>query len=100
VSIEDVAVLSSLLADDSVRGPQDLEAVFAAYDERRRPRTQWLVESSRRAADMYEWRDADTGIDFQRILSEINERQAYIWNVDVQAELSAARASLKQRLTI
>jgi salicylate hydroxylase len=91
-------VLSCLLTDDAVQGPDGLEAVFAVYDESRRSRTQWLVQSSRRAADMYEWRDADTGKDFEKILSEINERQARIWNVDLQAELHSARASLEQRL--
>ncbi|OIW27096.1 FAD/NAD(P)-binding domain-containing protein [Coniochaeta ligniaria NRRL 30616] len=98
VSIEDVAVLSTLLADESLRGPEDLEAVFAAYDESRRARTQWLVQSSRRAADLYEWRDAKIGKDYDGILGEINARQAYIWNLDLRAELDSAREGLKRRL--
>lgn len=99
MSIEDVAVLATLLADDAVRGPEDLDAVFQAYDESRRARTQWLVQSSRRAADLYEWRDAEIGRDYERILREINERQAYIWDIDLKAELDAARAGLVRRLS-
>ena len=44
VSIEDVAVLATLLADPSLPGPEDIEAVFTTYDESRRPRTRWLVQ--------------------------------------------------------
>jgi salicylate hydroxylase len=95
-----VAVLSTLLADESLRGPEDLEAVFLAYDESRRPRTQWLVQSSRRAADLYEWRDPKKGKDYDGILREINERQAYIWNLDLQLELDSARRSLTRQLAI
>ncbi|KAJ9161052.1 FAD/NAD(P)-binding domain-containing protein [Coniochaeta hoffmannii] len=98
MSIEDVAVLAELLVDGSLRGPEDLEAVFSAFDESRRARTQWLVQSSRRAADLYEWRDAEVGRDYGGILKEINARQAYIWNVDMEAEIEAARANLTKRL--
>lgn len=98
VSIEDVAVLSTLLADESLCGPEDLEAVFLAYDASRRPRTQWLVQSSRRAADLYEWRDARIGKDYDGILGEINKRQARIWNLNLEAELDSARESLTRRL--
>jgi salicylate hydroxylase len=98
MSIEDVAVLATLLADESLRGPEDLGAVFKAYGVSRRPRTQWLVRSSRRAADLYEWRDAEVGRDYEGILREMNERQAYIWNIDMQAELDSARASLMRQL--
>lgn len=99
MSIEDVAVLATLLADDALRGPEDLDAVFQAYDESRRPRTQWLVQSSRRAADLYEWRDAEIGKDCEGILREVNKRQAYIWDIDLNAELDSARTGLIRRLS-
>ncbi len=95
-----MAVLSTLLADKSLRGPEDLETVFSAYDGSRRPRTQWLVQSSRRAAYLYEWRDVKIGKDFDGILGEITERQAYIWNLDLQLELDSARGSLTRRLAV
>ncbi|KAB5566072.1 salicylate 1-monooxygenase sala [Coniochaeta sp. 2T2.1] len=98
VSIEDVAVLSSLLGDPSLRGPEDLEAVFATYDESRRSRTQWLVQSSRRVADLYEWRDVTVGKGYGGILDEITRRQAIIWNLDLEAELETAQRSLRNRL--
>ena len=49
--IEDCAILSALLADERVEDASHLEAVFATFDAARRERDQWLVESSREAAD-------------------------------------------------
>lgn len=96
--IEDVAVLASLLADDAVRGPDDLEAVFAAYDAIRRERDQWLVRSSRRAADVYEWREL--GRDFDAIHKDMQERQEYIWGVDMEKQIEEARQDLRKRLGV
>lgn len=98
--IEDVAVLSSLLEDDCVAQPEDLEAVFSAFDENRRERDQWLVQSSREAADMYEWRAPHIGKGYDEgIQKEINDRQARIWGIDLGEAITSARAALHRRLT-
>lgn len=96
--IEDVAVLSFLLADDAVRDVKDLDAVFASFDASRRGRDQWLVQSSRRAADVYEWRNAELGRDVDHIHKDMIERQDYIWGVDMDKEIEDARLDLRKRL--
>lgn len=89
-----MAVLAELLTDDSVRGPEDLENVFRVYDESRRERTQWLVQSSRRAADIYEWR-AEYRNACGRMADECHERQGKIWEHDLRAEIEEARRKLR-----
>ena len=92
--IEDSAVLAELLADDTVRTVRDLEAVFATFDDQRRERGQWLVNSSRRVGDCYEWRAQGIGKDFRKIEAEINERNGVIANVDVRKMCKIARQQL------
>jgi 2-polyprenyl-6-methoxyphenol hydroxylase-like FAD-dependent oxidoreductase len=45
-AIEDSAVLSELLSDPAEKWPAGLRAVFQAFGQCRRARTQWLVASS------------------------------------------------------
>lgn len=75
-----------------------MDAVFAAFEASRRERDQWLVQSSRRAADVYEWRNADIGRDFDRMHRDMVERQAYVWEIDMDKEIEEARLDLKTRL--
>jgi salicylate hydroxylase len=97
--MEDCAVLASLLADERVQGPADLEAVFAAFDATRRERDQWLVRSSRLAADMYEWRAPAVGFRYdEAVQAEIEKRQGYIWSVDLDKAIADGRQHLHTRL--
>ena len=92
-------MLVSLLDDHRIYEPRHLEAAFAAFDEIRRPRDLWLVQSSRKAADMYEWRAPDIGDrDDESIQREIDRRQAYIWDVDLNQMVQDARESLGRHL--
>ena len=96
--IEDSAVLASLLDLDQVQSPSDLEAVFATFNDRRKERGQWLVQSSRRIGDCYEWRAEGVGRDFAKIEREINERNGRIAEVDVEQWCREAREDLAGRL--
>lgn len=96
--IEDVAVLAELLGDAGVTDTTGLRAAFAAFDACRRGRDQWLVASSRRAADLYELRAR--GRDFAAIADEVRARQAYIWDIDLDAAIAAAREDLARRLAL
>ncbi|KEZ46252.1 Salicylate hydroxylase [Scedosporium apiospermum] len=96
--IEDTAVLAELLKDEHVRNPTDLEAVFAAFDAARRERCQWLVQSSRRIGDCYEWRATGVGRDFKKIEEEINERMGIISSLDIHEACEQAREYLKRNL--
>jgi salicylate hydroxylase len=100
--MEDVAVLSSLLEEqtqDVDSDPTlDLEAVFTAFDASRRERDQWLVQSSRRAADLYEWRLPNTGREnFEAMRKDIEERQAVCWGIDLDKAVLEAKADLSRR---
>ncbi|KAF7544844.1 hypothetical protein G7Z17_g9628 [Cylindrodendrum hubeiense] len=96
--IEDSAVMSELLADQCVQSHKDLEAAFAAYDKSRRERSQWLVQSSRRIGDCYEWRAAGVGKDFKKIENEIEERMGIISNLDLIQAIQDAKEDLKRRV--
>jgi salicylate hydroxylase len=97
--IEDAAMLAGLLEDDRVREPKDLEAAFAAYDASRRGRGQWLVQSSRRNAELMDYRAEGVGKDFEKIRHETAERWAKIWNYDLVQAIKEAREDLGKRLS-
>ena len=98
MGIEDCAVLSELLSDESIKNQQDLNAAFAVFDGVRRERGQWLVQSSQHIGNCYEWIANGIGDDFEKIESEINTRNGIIANVNVTKLCEQARDSLKDRL--
>ena len=98
LAIEDSAVLAELLADDRVNSPAALEAVFAAFNQVRKDRGQWLVKASRRAGDLYEWRAEGVGKDFKRIEEAINKSNAVIAEVSVRGLCNEATEVLSTKL--
>ena len=103
--MEDVAVLSSLLEElvnNTESTPTEiLAALFATFDANRRERDQWLVQSSRRAADVYEWRLPGAGSEhFEAMQKDIEGRQAVCWGVDLDKAIEDARTDLKRRLGV
>ena len=98
LAIEDSAVLSEMIADERVTSSSDLETVFAAFNEVRKERGQWLVRASRRAGDLYEWRVEGVGKDFKRIEEEMNESNAVIADVEVRKMCNEAVEVLGKRL--
>ena len=99
MGIEDCAVLSELLADETISNNHDVEAALAVFDSVRRQRGQWLVQSSRHIGDCYEWLAKGVGDDFKKIESEINHRNGIIANVNVREMCEDARKQLKQRMS-
>jgi salicylate hydroxylase len=98
--IEDSAVMAELLADESVKSSQDVEAVFSVFQEVRKKRGQGLVQSSSRIGDVYEWRAEGVGSDFDKMEKEINQRNDVIGgeDVDVSEMCKQARTQLKEKL--
>jgi salicylate hydroxylase len=91
--IEDSAVLSELLhvAWANLYGRKTRKSkvevlgdVLTVFDRARRERTQWLVQSSRVTADLYEWRDELCGKDPVKIKQELLWRNHKIWKVDIE----------------
>ncbi|KAL1874888.1 hypothetical protein Daus18300_003429 [Diaporthe australafricana] len=98
--IEDAAVLAALLANTEVKGTKKLETVFAVYDAHRRERTQWHVQSSRRAGNLVEYLTKDVGTDIGKIEKELKERLSHIWNFDIQDSIREATKDLLRRLSV
>ncbi|KAF2167241.1 hypothetical protein M409DRAFT_22668 [Zasmidium cellare ATCC 36951] len=96
--IEDAAVLSDLLADDRVRTQQDIEVVFSVFNDVRRERGNWLVQSSQHIGNCYEWIGQGVGEDFSKVENEINTRNGMISDVDVQGLCREAVGILRGRL--
>ncbi|KAK7698875.1 hypothetical protein SLS64_012084 [Diaporthe eres] len=98
--IEDAAVLASLLSIPEIKGTKTLEKVFAAYDANRRDRTQWHVQSSRRAGNLAEYLTKDVGKDIVKLERELNERLNHIWNFDIEDSIREATKDLRRRLSL
>jgi salicylate hydroxylase len=96
--IEDSAVIASLLSDDRVKTASDIDAVFATFDELRRERGHFLVQSSYRIGNCYEWLADGVGQDFSKIEEEINWRNGAIANVNVEQMCADARVELGKKL--
>jgi salicylate hydroxylase len=92
--------MAELLADESVKSSQDVEAVFSVFQEVRKKRGQGLVQSSSRIGDVYEWRAEGVGSDFDKMEKEINQRNDVIGgeDVDVSEMCKQARTQLKEKL--
>jgi len=98
--IEDAAIMAEIFADERVakNGRKGVEAAFEAYNRQRLERTQWLVQSSRRSGNLYEWRAEGVGKDFAKIEKEVRERCEAIWNGQVTDFIAEAKEILGQVL--
>jgi salicylate hydroxylase len=105
--IEDSAILAELLleAQECLAGavfPLSkeviLEKTLEAFNSSRRERTQWVVQSSRASADLYEWRDGECGQDLDKIKKELLWRNHKIWDVNLNDMAKSARKELKTKL--
>lgn len=96
--MEDVAVLKGLFQEllELGGGVEELEHVFAQFDASRRERDQWLVQSSRRAADLYESRLE--GMDAEEMRRDIEARQEICWGFDIEGCMAEAKKGLRARL--
>lgn len=110
MGIEDALCLATLLAEvgmtlrqgQSTKGAA-IATAFETYDKARRPRSQWLVNSSRRICDLHqqeEWGDATKWVKAETTLEEIRDRTDRIWNFDyrgmVQDAIASYAKSMKQ----
>ncbi|XEV01248.1 hypothetical protein FSHL1_006535 [Fusarium sambucinum] len=95
--IEDAALLASLLGHKSVQKRSDIELAFAAFDKSRRPRTQWVVEKSRRAGQLYELQ-TEIGSDFKKMSEELGETLHVIWDFSIGDAITRVLADLEEQL--
>jgi len=81
-------------------GARGFEAAFQAFNDNRKERTQWLVQSSRRTGDLYEWRAEGVGKDFEKIHKECKERDEKIWDGQVDDMIAEARQGVATLLEV
>ncbi|OAA43654.1 Aromatic-ring hydroxylase-like protein [Metarhizium rileyi] len=92
MGVEDALCLSVLMADASMKlrkgtisKEQAVSTALAVYNEARRTRSQWLVNSSRRICDIHqqkEWADPTKWLKAESTLEELKDRTRKIWDYD------------------
>lgn len=95
MGVEDVLCLCTLLdqvnaklLNTSIDKNQALDIAFDTYNNIRRARGQWLVNSSRRVCDLYhqqEWADTSRWTKAETCFEEIKDRSQKIWHFDFTA---------------
>ncbi len=91
-------MLATLLASDQVTSHAAAETAFTVYDNVRRERAAWLVQSSRHIGNTYEWLASGIEDDLDKVEREIKERNGIIADFDVEASCKAAIDELNSRM--
>lgn len=91
--MEDAAVLSELLAHEQIRTTADVVKAFAIFDKVRRPRGEFLVESSRFMGKVFEY-EVPACPNIDSIVAEMLWRRRRIQDVDVKAMCEEAKEKL------
>lgn len=101
--IEDAAALCTLLAEvseamgevkDDKKGL--IKAALHAYDDVRRERCVWMVESSRFIGEAYQFQ-TDAGDDAEKLHREVSVRSHLIWDYDIASMLHQACTGFERR---
>lgn len=92
--------MCELLDDTRVRegGKRGIEVAFKAFSDSRIERANWLVQSSRRIGDLYEWRAAGVLDDIKKIEEECLERDEKIWNGQISDMIEEGKQALSKAL--
>lgn len=93
-----MAELLASLKGQRVSLKDGIVPAFQAFDRSRRERTQWLVQSSRRTGNLYEWRAEGVGEDLDKISAELRERTVKLWNSEIQDLVDEANVDLARVL--
>ncbi|KAK1585903.1 salicylate 1-monooxygenase sala [Colletotrichum navitas] len=91
--IEDALCLSTLLeqvvktvnSNGASTKHKALETAFKVFDEKRRTRTQWLVNSSRRVVDLFhqeDWAIPEKRVKAETCFEEVKDRSHKLWHFD------------------
>ncbi|KAK6949894.1 hypothetical protein Daesc_008217 [Daldinia eschscholtzii] len=109
--IEDALCLCTLMCqvNDTLRGNKSaateknaaLCAAFEVFDLMRRTRSQWLVNSSRRACDLYqqpEWGDETKWTKAETCFEELQDRSYKIWRFDYNGMIKRTVEEYEKRI--
>jgi salicylate hydroxylase len=92
MAMEDAFILSNLIA--SVRGHEDIERAFHAYDAVRRPRTQKLIDLSRQAGMGCEFLIPRVADHIPALQKNLEEWYNWVWHYDLEDSLAKAKTLL------
>ncbi|KAJ5576140.1 salicylate hydroxylase [Penicillium sp. DV-2018c] len=96
-AIEDVHILAELLSDPRVLKREHVKAAFHAYDAMRRPRSQWVVRTSKDMGHLLSL--SKDGVKGEKEIKNIvTKRLALLWNLDVPGQAEIARTLMLQHL--
>lgn len=108
MGVEDILCLSTLLREivskvdrQEVSKGYALTEAFAIYNDVRKPRTRWMVNSSRRACDLYqqpEWADPTKREKLESCFEELKDRSFKIWHFDPKAMVEETLQQSKDRI--
>lgn len=103
IGVEDALALCTLMENilktswtSTEARAKAVEDAFVIYNDVRRERSQWLVNSSRDVCDIYEWIHPDTGTDWEKCEAEITRRSHKLWYFDIDAMLSEVNERYQQ----
>lgn len=99
--MEDALVLAEVLAvlanrssfEDSV-----ISEALTVYSEMRYERSQWLVQSSRRSAELFTWKDREYVTDVEKVGRDIIDWSHKLWDYDTDGMVKETLQMLKKRL--
>ena len=94
MALEDAYVLSNLLG--LVEQVDEIDGAFRVFDATRRPRTQKLVTTSRECGETYDLENEDVGDDVQKLKRNLDERQRWIWDHDLEGDMVKAREMMME----
>lgn len=110
MGIEDAICLATLLEqvtfsvqDNPSIKKHALSTAFAVYDNIRRTRCQWFVNSSRRMCDLQmqaEWADPAKLYKAQTCFEEIQDRSRKIWDFDYNSMLMDSLLQYREQLAL
>jgi salicylate hydroxylase len=89
--MEDSYILANLIKE--ANSIDDVQRAFHAFDQVRRERTQKNVTTSKDAGEMYDFELY--GDDLDKIQDAYLNRMQWIWNIDLEAQLSEAKGIMK-----
>jgi salicylate hydroxylase len=101
VLAELIGTISEAVARGTCTGSRRAAMVRAAletYNAVRYERTQWIVDSSRVAGEMFEWQHASCGSDPEKFDREIAWRSHKIWDYDVDEMVCNAHSQFSSSL--
>ena len=95
MALEDAYILSNLLGQ--IKDSMEIERAFKAYEAVRKERSQKVVTTSRTAGRVYDLEQEGVEDNLEKLSKDLEERQKWIWNHDLEKDMGSAKASLARQ---